>query len=251
MTDSGSLRASSIEIAEHQSDIISEMKSIISTVFGDDDAVHIATDLNEYRSIMLTAQQMFNAQNLNKTIFDNIPQDLTRYLETDAILIQSNIYLRASRPYRPSAEENISWHRESFYGPNLSKAVNIWTPIRGVCAKNTLQYIPESQLIPDADIVTQNEGVTHTPRFSIGHKLGFNYDPKKITGGVDLDDSTRLVVPCGRSAIFSSNLIHGAAVNESESIRFSVDFQVIRKSDYSSLNKKFHFSSGKEYFVEI
>jgi len=56
-------------------------------------------------------------------------------------------------------------------------------------------------------------------------------------------------VPEKSSAIFSGNLIHGAAINLDSKIRFSVDFQIIRETDYSLDNKQLHYSSGRPYFV--
>ena len=42
----------------------------------------------------------------------------------------------------------------------------------------------------------------------------------------------------------SGNLIHGAAVNLSNNIRFSTDLRILPKSAYSSKkNKQFHISS--------
>jgi ectoine hydroxylase-related dioxygenase (phytanoyl-CoA dioxygenase family) len=151
----------------------------------------------------------------------------------------------------PRHYENIDWHRESFYRPNLEKSVNIWTPIRGVSSRNSLRYIPNSHTIPDNQITTYNEGSTVNPKYSVGHQLGFNYDPKVIINGVDLNQAETMVVPEKSSAIFSGNLIHGAAINLDSKIRFSIDFQVIRKSDYSSSNKNFRFSSGKPYFIDL
>ena len=66
-----------------------------------------------------------------------------------------------------------------------------------------------------------------------------------------LTESKPMVVPYYSSSIFSGNLIHGSALNKSNSIRFSCDFRVIKKSDYKSESKKFHFASNKPYFVEF
>ena len=48
-----------------------------------------------------------------------------------------------------------------------------------------------------------------------------------------------MVVPYHSSSIFSGNLVHGAAINKSNSIRFSIDFRVISEKYYDeNLNKK-------------
>ena len=250
MSEQNELAKSAIMIVHHETDVRSPVDDVIKGVF-DDQKTYSSLELDAYRDMMLRVQVALNDQRYNRVIVDSIKKDLIAYLETDQFLIQSNLYFRASRPQQQPGQENIGWHRETFYGPNLSKVVNIWTPIRNVSSANSLRYIPESQLIPDEQIIRENIGSTHTKRFSPGHKLGFNYDPKVITEGVDLTKPRRLMVPLDASALFSGNLIHGAATNLSPKIRFSVDFQVIRKKDYSTKNKKVHFSSGQEYFIEM
>ena len=99
---------------------------------------------------MVAAQDQLNQEDAVIKITASIYPALVKYLEADAFLVQSNLYLRASRPEKPWEQENIGWHRESFYGPNMSKAVNIWTPIQGV--DEQIKIIPGSQVIPDDSI---------------------------------------------------------------------------------------------------
>jgi len=162
--------------------------------------------------------------------------------------------LRAARPNISSNSENIGWHRESFYSDLGHLCYNIWTPVLGVNENNTIQYIPESQMINEKDIITENQDDSHTKKFSSGHKIGFLYSPKVIRSGVDLNKNKRLIVPKDCSAVFSGNLIHGAGNNTSSEIRFSLDFRIIPKQDYNknkSLEKSNHFSSGKSYFIDF
>lgn len=243
------LADSTIEIARHRDGVHEALASVVREHFPLPESDYMSMSLEEYRTLMLRAQTFLVEKNFMLRIIKSIKPTLVTYLGTSEFLVQSNLYLRASRPGMPKHYENIDWHRESFYGPNLEKSVNIWTPIRGVTSKNSLRYIPKSHEIPEDRITTYNEGVSVTPRYSVGHKLGFNYDPKVICGGVDLTQAQVLHVQQQCSAIFSGNLIHGAAANLDSQIRFSVDFQVIRKRDYSAKNKQLHYSSGKPYFV--
>lgn len=245
------LMKSSIKVVYHSASVHERIATIISRIFGENETELMQKNTEDYRKLMIEAQDNLNQSDYTRQIVAQIKQPLTSYLQTEDILVQSNLYLRASRPQRARSEENVGWHRETFYGPNLGNAINIWTPIKGVCPQNTLRYIPESQLIPDSLIETRAVKSSHTERFSVGHKLGFNYRPKIIESGVDLTKSAALNVPLGASAIFSGNLIHGNAVNQSNCIRFSADFQVIRRSDFSSKNKNFHFSSGRAYFEAL
>ena len=244
------LRGSGIVVVEHQHDVVETIRETIREHFTAPDGHYVAMDLDAYRQLMVVAQDRLNQEDAVIKITASIYPALVEYLEADSFLVQSNLYLRASRPGKPWEQENIGWHRESFYGPNMSKAVNIWTPIEGVNERNTLKIIPGSQAIPDDSIHLRAEESESTVQFSAGHKLGFNYRHKIIESGVDLTTAEPLLVDLGFSAIFPGNLIHGAAKNNSKNIRFSVDYRVIRRSDYSATNKKFHFSSGKAYFIE-
>ena len=246
------LKDSSIAIVSHDSNVVDQLLlNIVSTHFPGDDSDYFSMDVQQYRSIMLRAQDDLNGIGAGSLIATTIYQNLCEYLGTEDFMIQSNVYLRASRPKQPTLQESIGFHRESFYGPNMERAVNVWTPVRGVTETNTLRFVPKSQLISDSDIVTENQGFKYTKRFSDGHKLGFNYDPKVILSGVDLEDHRPLLVPQGCSALFSANLIHGAAANVSDCIRFSIDFRVMARKHVRTESKKFHFASGKPYFVEF
>lgn len=244
------LKESGIVIARHTTNVVDTLCDTVRTSFNASEDVYASLDLESYREIMVETQDRLNCDDAVKKITAALYPALVEYLDSDSFLIQSNLYLRASRPKKPWEQENIGWHRESFYGPNMSKAVNIWTPIQGVTEENTLNIIPGSQAIPDESIHLRDQESDSTTQFSAGHKLGFNYRHKIIESGVDLTAAQPLLVDVGFSAIFPGKLIHGAANNKSKNIRFSVDYRVIRHSDYSSTNKKFHFSSGKPYFIE-
>ena len=246
--------SSTILISKHNDNqVVEEINNIIKTNIKDEEACK-NYNFNKYREIILEVQNILNNKSFATNICKKIFSDLTIYLGTISFLVQSNLYLRASRPVENSKKydsESIGFHRESFYGENMGKSVNIWTPIKGVNKDNTLRYVPNSQLIPDDIIETHKTGDNYTQQYSNGHKLGFQYQPKKISGGVDFSNIKKMEVPYGFSSIFSGDLIHGSANNDSNNIRFSCDFRVIRKSDYSSKNKDFHFASNKPYFIDF
>ena len=106
--------------------------------------------------------------------------------------------------------------------------------------------------IKNSEIKTVNVEDQYTKKFSSGHKIGLMYSPKKIISGVDLSLDKPMNVPYHSSAIFSGNLVHGAAKNTSQSIRFSLDFRVMPEKYFDiNLNKKDHFASGKDYFEKF
>jgi ectoine hydroxylase-related dioxygenase (phytanoyl-CoA dioxygenase family) len=240
-----------IEIVEHRDNLLPTLTEVLDDHFPMADHSYSSMEIHQYREIVRAAQDDLNALNASELIAKMMLKELLSFLKAEQILIQTNIYLRAARPHFSSEEESIGWHRESFYGSNMSNAANIWTPLRGVCRENTLRYVPGSAGIPDNDLITESTRSVHTEQFSSGHKIGFLYAPKKITQGVDFNHNSPLDVPLGSTAIFSGNLIHGAATNRSHRIRFSIDFRAISVADYSPKNKQYHFASGQTYFREI
>ena len=248
---------SSIVIAKHTNfKTIHQIKKIINSKIKHEDN-YLKLNDQEYRNIILDIQDELNDKEYVTKIIDSIKFEIFKYLKTKSFLVQSNLYLRATRPIKEGVKnkgidtESIGFHRESFYGPNMEKSINIWTPIKGVNHKNTLRYIPNSHLINEKYIKVKNIKNKSVSKFSPGHKLGFPYSPKKIIGGVDLTDKKKMNVKLGYSSIFSGNLIHGDAINNSNKIRFALDFRIIRKRDYSIKNKDVHFTSGKPYFFDF
>jgi len=245
-----SFNDSNVFFAKHQDSlIIDEISEIISSIFTKTTAFYAEMPIDNYRKLVIKTQNILNEQNFTRKIVNKIKSDITNYLQEEKFLIQTNLYLRATRPIVSQSYESISWHRESFYGPNMENALNIWTPIQGVDVGNTLKFIPNSQKIPENDIETIQEDDFITKKGSSGHKIGFLYSPKTIVGGVDLENERPMVVPRNHSSLFPGALIHGSSINYSSEIRFSIDFRILSASAYdSSQSKKFHLASNKPYF---
>lgn len=246
------LADSSIQLAKHASkNTLDRMRTVLKTYFPEDVQTYCEMEIEDYRARVSEAQDLFSNENYTRAIVAEILPALSDYLNGERLLIQTNLYLRASRPVTTQTTEAVGWHRETFYGSNMEKAINIWTPLDGVEPENTLRYVPHSQHIADSNILTTKVEDEATKRFSTGHKIGFVYAPKIIVGGVDLNTSIPMNVPMYSSSIFSGNLIHGAAANHAKTIRFSVDFRILPMTAWdTSLSKSFHFASGKPYFEE-
>lgn len=246
------LADSSIHLAKHASQSsLDRMRTVLKTYFPEDVQSYCEMETEAYRARVSQAQDLFSNENYTRAIVTEILPALSEYLNGERFLIQTNLYLRAARPVATQTTEAVGWHRETFYGSNMEKAVNIWTPVDGVGPENTLRYVPHSQHIPDSNILVANVEDEVTKRFSTGHKIGFVYAPKIIISGVDLSTSVPMNVPIYSSSIFSGNLIHGAAENHGKSIRFSVDFRILPMTAWdATLSKSFHFTSGKPYFEE-
>jgi len=142
-------------------------------------------------------------------------------------LMKSDLHLRAARP-DIEGQESVTWHRESFYGCPAS-TLNIWMPVINCTPENSVRYVPGSEEIPDERIIVTSESDPTVTRGSDGSKIGLLYEPKQIIGGVDFSTVKTLNVPYGMVAIFSGQLIHGAAINKTSGVRFSIDFRIIPK----------------------
>jgi ectoine hydroxylase-related dioxygenase (phytanoyl-CoA dioxygenase family) len=159
--------------------------------------------------------------------------------------------LRAVRPFNAQPSEHVDFHRESFFNPDMAHAWNIWIPIRNVTPDNAPKFVPDSQLIPNAEIGTVNSGEQTglVKRYAAGHKIGLLYDPIHIVSGVDFSTVETLYVPPGHIALFNANLIHGAGINETGKIRFSLDFSIIPTKKIQ--HRDYSFAADGEYFAEL
>lgn len=244
---------SGIRVAAHAStDTVKGLRQIVHESLPGQAADYRDMPLDDYRERVLQAQlRMCEGGYVRRIAAEILPQ-LSHYLDGDAFLVQTNLYLRAIRPFVPQHQEAINWHRETFYGADLAEAVNIWTPVSGVSPGNTLQYVAQSHRIADEDIVFEQTADATTPRFSSSHRIGFVYAPKQIVQGVDFARARPMVVPDFSSGIFPANLIHGAGVNPGDQIRVSVDFRIMPRNAWRrDRAKALHFASGKPYFEEF
>ncbi|MCA3711469.1 MAG: phytanoyl-CoA dioxygenase family protein [Phenylobacterium sp.] len=249
MPDPELLSASGVRFARHQTPgTLRDLRRVVDAVFPEDESRLIGMEIGAYRALVLEAQTELNAKDFVRRLCQEVRDDIVEVIGEDRFYIQTNLYLRAARPESGGSPEAIGWHRETFYGPNMERSVNIWTPVRGVSERNTLRFIPKSQSIPEAEIQTVSVADEVTEKGSVGNRIGFLYSPKVIQSGVDLDNSQPMQVPEGRSAIFPGLLIHGAGHNLDNRIRFSVDFRILPFSAYASTSKPYHLASGKPYF---
>ena len=247
------LDSSSIHFAKHSNiKTLEEIQAIVKNEFSDSKLSSLQKDNESYHNHLREVQDELNKKEYVHKIVTQISSDVNQYLKYEEFLIQSNLYLRATRPQNNITEEAIGWHRESFYGPNMEDSINVWTPILNVTEFNTLRYIPDSQQIPDNQIMLKSKFSELTRKGSDRNKVGLLYAPKEIISGVDLSKNNPMLVPEGCSSVFSGNLVHGSAINYDKKIRFSVDFRIIAKKNYKiEAAKAFHATSGKPYFVEL
>lgn len=229
--------------------LLEELQGIARYFFSRPVDHYVEMENAQYRALLAGAQDEINRREMARRLAQDRRSEVAAILGTDEIMIQTNLYLRGTRPRHHGDQEHIGWHRESFYGPDLGASINLWMPVLNVSVDNAMRYVPDSHLIPDEAIETmpaEDGGVT---RFSPGHRVGLLYSPKRIVAGVDFSNHRPLVAVPGEVAIFSGALIHGAAENRSEHLRFSVDLRIIAEANLTV--SKTHFASGKAYFERL
>lgn len=232
-------------------DLVEEIRNLIRKDFSDRDYLDCSSEA--YREKVLTTQNKINNLNFQYNLVLDEKDFLSNLISND-LHVQNIVYLRASRPNSEKLkQEQLGFHRETFYSDHeyMKFQHNIWTPILNVTERNSLSYVPQSHLIPDDAIKVQKieENISGVKRFSNGHKIGLAYMPKKIISGVDFTKVKKLFVPENCYVIFSSMLIHGAAINLEEKIRFSLDFGVLPSEHLTDI--KISFAAGKEQFSSL
>lgn len=230
-------------------ELLEEIRGVVAYFFPLGVESYVKMDPDDYRNLVAQAQAELNRRQMARRLAEDRKSIICEVLDSENPLIQTNLYLRATRPSISTVQENVGWHRESFYGPDMDASINFWVPVANVNSENVVRYIADSHLIPSSEIETTSEPDASVARFSAGHKIGLPYAPKTIVSGVDLSEHHPFVVLPGEVAIFAGALIHGAAENRSDKIRFSVDFRLIAAESLSETKE--HFASGKSYFEPL
>ena len=208
-------RDSGIVIVKHSDkNIFSDLLDLVKSVFVLPDQVYIEMGTREYREIILSLQEKTNSLQFNRRIAKSLKGSIQEFIDEEEFLIQSNTYLRATRPNVSDPEsEAIGWHRETFYGPNMERSCNIWTPILNVSEENSLRFIPESHKILDDAIETEHYEEKSNEHGRASHKIGYPYKPKRILAGVNLN----------KQDIFPlSHIIINNVIDDQRVLRFNI-----------------------------
>tara|TARA_Y100001970_G_C14259345_1_gene878514 strand:+ start:5067 stop:5840 length:774 start_codon:yes stop_codon:yes gene_type:complete len=226
-------------------------KEITNDFFNKSDSYYSSITDEEYRQIVLDCTKAINQEKIQKQIVDNEKLFFDKLI-AKKLKIQSVVYFRTARPHNPKhIQEQLDFHRETFYSDfdYIKKQFNFWFPIKNLTKKNSMMYIPYSHKIDDKKIKTKtiSSEKSGVERFSTGHKIGLLYNPKKIIEGVDFNCQKSLFVPEGSFVIFSSMLIHGAAINYEKKIRFSCDFGLLNEDVVDDV--KFSFAADKPQYL--
>ena len=146
------MKSTILTVRHPNNSLLKEIRSILVNLHN---AKFKNFSLNRYREKVFFYQKLLNNNNTAVKILYSIKDNVYSYLLTDQILIQSFLYLRCVRPLSkktPHMMDAIPFHRESFYGKNMHKVFNVWTPVFGKKTPKALSYVPNSHLIKNKDI---------------------------------------------------------------------------------------------------
>ena len=235
--------------------VIDESIQVVKQYFKDPIEKYKRMKREKFHDFSLSCQNELNQLNLQKRFYESEKDLFNILVPDDELLVESVIFLRVVLPSKFDDEINaVDFHRETFYSndSHTPYVFNTWIPIMNVNDLNTLKYIPRSHTIPDEKIITDID--TNYPssvkKFSSGHKMGFFWEQKRIISGVELDKAELMHYEPYEYSLFSSMLIHGDAINNSNKIRFVLGFGLVPKTKVIN-NKKFFASDGNSQFISI
>ena len=205
--------------------------------------------------LTLKLQDQIKKKKIHLKIFNDNKKMFLRLLRLKNIndlLISTTIYLRITK----KNSDVIPFHRENFYNDfdYINNQLNINIPISD--HGKYLYYIEKSHLITDKEIkfVKINSKSSNIKRFSTSHKIGLPYNPKIIQNLNELGKLKMFNSKICYAHAFSSRLLHGNGINNTDKVRISLDFGIIPKNENSKKNKKFHFASyhvSKKHYLTI
>jgi ectoine hydroxylase-related dioxygenase (phytanoyl-CoA dioxygenase family) len=222
--------------------IHSDIRKCINKYFNKSTSYYKNLELNKFRKIALKCQNSIIKLNIHERFAKSENKRIKKMLNGDLPLYETQLFLRAIRPINKNGDatgEAVDWHRETFYTNYqfVKHGINIWFPVKNVNKKNNLKFIEGSHMIDDFKIKRRKIKMTKakklknpTKKFSVGHKLGFLYHPKKIISGVNLKKIKSMKIPEKSYSLFSTMLVHGNSQNYSDKIRFAIGFGFIPKS---------------------
>ena len=206
----------------------------------------IKLDEKTYYREILKIQKQINKK-FSTTEFLKIYKDIfNKIYQEKNFSIQHYFYLRAVKPIKNKNFEPISFHRESFQGPNyFKKLFNIWIPILNCSKENALKFYPKShKFINNVDFQYKLKK-TNISKGSDAHQTGHLYRRRELL--FKKKNYQKKLFKNNHIILFYGELIHGNGINLTNKIRFSIDARFILKKDM----KKNHIQSatGKKYFI--
>jgi len=219
---------------------------IIKLVENNKNSLNDVFDTSLFHQKLEKIQKSINLMGARECLMKDMKYILSLLLKDNSFAVQNVVYLRGVRPNNKKniAVEYLPMHRENFYCDSyIDNQINVHFPVFNYNDLTAMTFIEKSHKFPDSKIILRKEDSKYSgvERFSKGHKLGLPYNPKIIKNIDEIGIPKRANCIPGQVMLFSTKLIHGGGSNESDEIRFSLDFGILPIS-LMNLQKKEHFA---------
>jgi sporadic carbohydrate cluster 2OG-Fe(II) oxygenase len=159
--------------------------------------------------------------------------------------VQSNPYLRITRPHKP--QDNIGYHRDTFYGGSPFE-LSVLVPYVEVTLESALSVLSGSHIRPESDFPTTQIRSQEVTKGSPKHQLGFLYAPKLIDSACTVNMQP-VPLKLGEALIFSLSTVHGSVENCGRTSRWSSDIRVMNALAPVDLSMRPHYYEFLSYSV--
>ena len=223
------------------------INQIINIIKIEKDKLEKIENTDVFHSKLELLQKRINDIGARKYLVSDMKNILLKLFNKNLIAAQNVVYLRGVRPINKQniKVEYLPMHRENFYCENyIDSQINVHFPILNYNDKTAMKFIDGSHNFPDKNIIFKKEDSNYSgvKRYSKGHKLGLPYNPKIIQNLEDIGKPIRTLCRPGQVMLFSTKLIHGGGFNESNNIRYSLDFGIL-PIHLINLQKRNHFAN--------
>lgn len=240
-----------------KSEIIERIKYILNFNLKDKTDYYCSLKREDWHSKILSVQSIINHKLLLYQLIESQKRILNKIFEAEKLGWVDVLKLRAVRPItKTKSPDHVPFHRETLYADTIQTRhqYNYWTPVSLSATSSGIRYIPKSHMVLDEalEIEADENHYAAVERYSAGHSIGYPYLPKVIKNINSLSQEKEKIikVPPGYSLLFSAMLIHGNGINQTDSIRYSVDTGFI-PAHYLKDNKPLFAANNKSHYKLI
>jgi len=214
---------------------------------------HLAEDDLFHTNMQIKITELYREQKWGPKIIEKQLPFFSDLLGPD-LFVQSNPYLRITRPDKP--QDNIGYHRDTFYGGSPYE-LSVLVPFVDVPAESSLSVLSGSHTSPEDAYQTNQIIDEEVTKGSAKHQLGFLYAPKLMDNSIE-ERMEPIPLKVGQALVFSLSTVHGSRLNKGPVSRWSSDVRVMhamapvdlsaRPEYYQPLNESVVTQAAKQYF---
>lgn len=240
-----------------QPEIMDQLKYILNSNLNKTTNYYCNLKREDWHRKILSVQSIFNQKSLLYKLINSQKNILNKIFDAEKLGWVDVLKLRAVRPItKTDTPDHVPFHRETLYAKSTQVRFqyNYWTPVSSSATSSGIRYIPKSHMVLDESLKIEADETHYAAveRYSAGHSIGYPYLPKVIKNinSFSKEKEKIIKVPNGYSLLFSAMLIHGNGINQTNSIRYSVDTGFI-PAQYLKDNKPLFAANNKPHYKLI